>query len=74
MKSVISFVINLVHAYRKVGGIASLTAFGIASMSCLYVCCQARACPPWRGGRSSLAYLDVLSTSLRSRVVQLDGQ
>lgn len=70
MSSVGYFVINLVHAYRKVGGIASLTAF----MSCLCDCCQARACPPWRGGHSSLASLDVLSTSLGSRVVQLDGQ
>lgn len=76
----VTSVFNLVHAYKEVSGIASLidscNAFmgvGIA-MSRLYVCCQARACPPWHGGRSSLASLDVLSTSLGSRVVQLDGQ
>lgn len=73
-------VFNLVHACHKVSGIASptdfynvLTVAGLA-MSRLCVCCQARACPPWHGGLASLASLDVSSTSLGSRGVQLSGQ
>lgn len=80
MRSVISFVFNLVHTYLWVSRTAFPNAFDLVvmrvrlAMSRLCVCCQARACPPWRGGRSSLASLDVLSASLGSRGVQLDGQ
>lgn len=78
--SKVTAVFNLVPACHKVGGIASVinscNVFTGAELavSRLCVCCQARACPPWHGGFSSLASLDVSSTSPGSRGVQMGGQ